>query len=264
MADNGRWFKLWCSAVGDPDLDALDIADFGRWAKLGAYIKEHGENGEIDLPEPARSVVSMLQLSSFPDLVQCVLRLPNVTVSYVEKTEKNTEKNLLSNRENSTVSSVTLANVTIHIKYENWFKYQGDFSTDRVRKHREKKGKNETPKKRGEEKRGEEKEKYQKVIEEFWNTYPHRNGIKRGKPETIQAITDNVKSGELDLLLQATRNFASSPDAKKGIGIKDPQRFIVSGRGDKKYSPWKEFINLQPKPGDPGLGNPNAGRDPGL
>ncbi len=114
-------------------MDALDIADFGRWAKLGAYIKEHGDNGEITLNEPARVIVSMLQVSSFQGVFEAVKRFKNVTVSLE-----------------------TNAPVSIYIKYDNWHKYQGDFSSERVRKFRSKKAQNETPKKRGEEKRGEE------------------------------------------------------------------------------------------------------------
>src|SRR3989304_6152508 len=35
MADQGLWFKLWCSAATDPDLQNLSNADFARWAKFG-------------------------------------------------------------------------------------------------------------------------------------------------------------------------------------------------------------------------------------
>lgn len=133
MADNGRWFKLWCSSVHDPDLSNLDMADFGRWAKLGAYIKEHGTEGEILLTEPARAVTAMLQLSTLNDVILCFQKMKNVTVT-----------------------PVTNATVTCTIKYKNWFKYQGDFSGDRVRKFRAKKRQDVTPKKRGEEKRREE------------------------------------------------------------------------------------------------------------
>src|SRR3990167_4705339 len=50
MADQGVWFKLWCSALADPDLSNLCLEDFARWAILGTYIKAHGTEvleGEI-------------------------------------------------------------------------------------------------------------------------------------------------------------------------------------------------------------------------
>lgn len=139
MADNGRWFKLWCSAACDPDLANLDIADFGRWAKFGAYIKEHGTDGSVTLKEPSKIVTAMLQLPTLNDVILCLQKIKNVTVSPVTDTP-----------------------VSFLIKYENWFKYQGDFSTNRVQKFRAKKRKNETPKKRGEEKRREEIRKEEK------------------------------------------------------------------------------------------------------
>jgi len=141
MADNGRWFKLWCSCVGDPDLDNLSIADFGRWAKLGAIIKEHGSEGKLTVSPPARSLCATLQLETFDALVQCVSAFPHVTMR----------------RENTSVSPETSLFVSFVIEYDNWAKYQGDFSTYRVRQFREKNANMKRSKRRGEEnkKRGE-------------------------------------------------------------------------------------------------------------
>ncbi|MEN6537940.1 MAG: hypothetical protein ABFD60_07920 [Bryobacteraceae bacterium] len=137
MGDNGRWFKLWCSCVGDPGLDTLSIADFGRWAKLGAIIKEHGTDGKLVVYSPARSVCAALQLDSFDALVTCVSMFPNVQMR----------------RENSTVSPETFPTVSFTIEYCNWSKYQGDFSTPRVRRFREKTMEMKRSKRRREEKR---------------------------------------------------------------------------------------------------------------
>lgn len=136
MADNGRWFKLWCASINDPDLANLDIADFGRWAKFGAYLKEHGTEGSVSLTEPSKMICAMLQLPTLKDVVSCLQKVKNVAVS-----------------------SETNSHVSYSIKYENWHKYQGDFSTNRVKKFRAKKHGNETPKKRREEKREEENKK---------------------------------------------------------------------------------------------------------
>ncbi len=81
------------------------------------------------------------------------------------------------------------------------------------------------------------------LTEQFWNIYPHRNGFKISKQETLAAIRKHVSREDCSLLLQATKNFAESPDAKKGIGVKDPHRFIVCGRGKEKSHPWREWIN---------------------
>ncbi len=136
MADNGRWFKLWCASINDPDLTNLDVADFGRWAKLGAYIKEHGTDGGVTLTEPSKMICAMLQLPTLKDVIKCFEEMRNVTVS-----------------------SETNMGVSFSIKYDNWLKYQGDFSTDRVRKFRAKNTQMKRSKRRGEEKRGEENKK---------------------------------------------------------------------------------------------------------
>ena len=124
MADLGRWFKLWCSSLNDPALTNLSLADFGRWAKLGALVKEQGTEGRLQLYPPAGALCSQLDLPSFQAVIECARKLPHVSVS--------DETNPI---------------VTFH----NWAKYQGDYSTPRVRRYRQ----SETPKKRREEKRRE-------------------------------------------------------------------------------------------------------------
>lgn len=141
MADQGVWFKLWCSALSDPDLANLSLADFARWCILGTYIKAHGTAGELRLTAPARALSGLLQVGDFAALQEVFHRLPNVCME----------------KDNSAVSSETVLIVSLR----NWAKYQGDYSTHRVRKFREmKRSKRRGEEKRGEEKRGEEKKKY--------------------------------------------------------------------------------------------------------
>ena len=135
MADNGLWFKLWCASLDDADLDNLDIADFGRWAKLGTYIKQHGQAGEVKISAPARTLCAMFQVVDFQAFHVAVSRLPNVQTSIQMRRAK-------LKQEDETILTVSFA---------NWSKYQGDFSTGRVRKFREMK------RFRGEERRREEK-----------------------------------------------------------------------------------------------------------
>jgi hypothetical protein len=129
MADQGIWFKLHCSALDDPDLDNLEIGNFGRWAKLGAFIKRHGTAGTIHLAPPARALCAALQVPDFEALMKVIERFPHVTVR----------------RDDSSVSLVTSVSVT----FDNWLKYQGDFSSPRVSKFRQMK----RSKRRGEEKK---------------------------------------------------------------------------------------------------------------
>lgn len=147
MGDQGRWFKLWVSALGDPSLDALPIAQFGRWAKLGAYVKAHGVGGTVVIVSPASTLVSMLQCRDFDDMISHIQKLPNVTVSL------------------GTNTTVTFA---------NWMKYQGDFSTERVRKFRKVK------RLRREEKRRESfpSEKISSPTETHGSDAPPQNAMK--------------------------------------------------------------------------------------
>ena len=135
MADQGKWYKLWFTSITDPDLEALPNELWAIWAKFGTYIKVHGNNGEIVIKRPSTGLCSLLKCSNFDELLEAIKCFPNVTVSL----ETNTT-------------------VSYRVKYNNWWKYQGDLSTERVHKYRKKQKletvANETPQ---EEKRREEK-----------------------------------------------------------------------------------------------------------
>lgn len=131
MADQGLWFKLWCSADDDPDLDNLDIADFGRWCKLGTFVKRHGTAGSLEIRPPARALCARLQVPHYDALMVTLTRFPHVTVR----------------RANSDVPGETTAVVS----FDNWSRYQGDYSTPRTQRWRR-----SQERARGEEKRREE------------------------------------------------------------------------------------------------------------
>lgn len=129
MADQGQWFKLWCSADDDPDLSALPLEDFARWVKLGMYIKRHGERGMVSFKKNASILRDKFRVSCDDDVISVLERLPNLGV-----------------QKRDGVLTVT---------FRNWHKYQVDSSAERMRKLRS----GVTPKKRREEKRKEEKRK---------------------------------------------------------------------------------------------------------
>ena len=115
-ADQGRWFKLWVSALNDPDLRNLPIEDFGRWCIFGAYLKLHGHDGRITLREPALALQELLRLPSFEAVVKILASFPNCNAT-----------------------PVTTASVTVDVEWLNWQRYQGDYCGDRVRRYRDKK-----------------------------------------------------------------------------------------------------------------------------
>ena len=126
MADQGRWFKLWVTADDDPDLSCLSLEDFARWCLFGIYLKKHGTDGVVTIHDPCPALVSRFRSRDYADAVDTIRKFPNCAVTGETK---------------------------LTVTWRNWSKYQGDFSTDRVARFRQR----VTDKKRREEKRREEK-----------------------------------------------------------------------------------------------------------
>jgi hypothetical protein len=76
-------------------------------------------------------------------------------------------------------------------------------------------------------------------FDEWWNLYPDRNGKKVGKPEALRKWK-RLTLDDRKLVLVATRNYADSSGVRDGIGIKDPHRWLCSGKGNE---PWKEWLS---------------------
>lgn len=128
MADQGKWFKLWCSSLHDESLENMSLEDWARWARLGAYIKEHGRDGMIRFAPPYRALLNLFRVTKIDEAIVVLHEFPNCVIG---------ERKL-------TVSTETNAPVSFEIQYKNWFKFQGDFSSGRVRKFRDKKRHYET------------------------------------------------------------------------------------------------------------------------
>lgn len=118
MADQGRWFKLWISALSDPDLRNLSLEDFGRWCAFGAYLKLHGDEGRLTVKVPAVALQELFRVPSFEAVCKVLDAFPNCRVNTPRVTGQ----------------------IPLHMKVEwlNWQKYQVDDSSDRVRRWREK------------------------------------------------------------------------------------------------------------------------------
>lgn len=82
------------------------------------------------------------------------------------------------------------------------------------------------------------KKNYAIFFEDFWKAYPDRNEKKLGKAETFRRYC-RIKEADLPLVNQAAANYACSDLVTRGIGIKDPKRFIRDGKDDE---PWREWI----------------------
>ena len=128
VADQKRWFKLWCTAPGDDHLQRLSVADRWAWAVLGTYTKAHGTRGSVVVSDSNAALAAEMGVP-VAELVATVRRLPHVQVS---------------------ANGHKTANGEITVTWENWQKYQEDSTVaERVTRLRSKR--------RGEERRREEK-----------------------------------------------------------------------------------------------------------
>jgi uncharacterized phage protein (TIGR02220 family) len=106
MADQHKWFKLWFTALSDPDLQLLPPAHRWAWAALGAYTKVHGSRGRVAVNPANASLLSAMGVPA-DDLRAVVSTFPNVCIS--EFTEE-----------------VTSRNGGFIVTWANWSKYQED------------------------------------------------------------------------------------------------------------------------------------------
>lgn len=77
----------------------------------------------------------------------------------------------------------------------------------------------------------------------FWDPYPARNGQKKGRPNALRHWI-KLTEDERQQVAVAVKHYASSLDVQRGIGIKDPERWLRSGKGDE---PWREWLEATPK-----------------
>lgn len=222
MADQGKWFKLWNSAIEDADLENLELEDWARWAKLGAYIKAHGNAGQVDFPYPYRKLLNMFRVQTIEAAKAVIKLFPNVHVGEREVT----------------VTPVTPATVTLQIEYTNWFKYQSDFSGDRVRKFRDKKHHRVTPQ---EEKRRDKEEKRIEIppmapqgapskilswFETTWKAYPAER--RTGKKAALRSYRLVVKVHDDALwVARALDKYLKSKTVQDGY-VKNASTFFAN------------------------------------
>lgn len=225
MADQGKWFKLWNSAIEDADLENLELDDWARWAKLGAYIKAHGNEGQVNFPYPYRKLLNMFRLPTIEAAKVVLKRFPNVCVGEREVT----------------VSPETDRNVTLEIIFTNWFKYQGDFSSDRVRKFRDKKRHHETVQEEKRSRREVEETRKEvlppiapqgapiKILEWFektWKAYPKER--RTGKKAAFRSYQRIVKTHEDVLWVgRALDNYLKTKTVQEGF-IKNASTFFAN------------------------------------
>jgi len=206
MADQGRWFKLWCCANTDQVLSNLDVGDFGRWCKLGAYIKENGVNGILKMPMPARLLVHMLQVKDVTELVHKINNsLPNLSAEVVTQNGD---------------GDVTFLSVT----YKNWRRWQADQSKFRMRTLRAKKRDDISSSSYSSSKDINNDALFSK----FWKLYPKKTGKKAAYAEWKK-----LKKAEQESAVAAIEHYGWPADPQF---IPDPERWIKKGKWEDEQT----------------------------
>lgn len=227
MADQGKWFKLWCSALDDNDLENLSIHEWFCWARLGAYIKKHGKEGKIVFSSPARALMNLFRVADFPTALDIIKRFPSCKLG----------------ERSFTVTGETSSTVTVDVEYLNWLKYQGDFSNDRVRKFRDKKRHGVTAQEEKRRRRDVEEKRRDtttpiipqggegKVLEWFektWTAYPKERRV--FKKACLRSYQKDVKTlEEAKSVARALETYLKTETVKNGF-IKNASTFFANWR----------------------------------
>jgi uncharacterized protein YdaU (DUF1376 family) len=75
-------------------------------------------------------------------------------------------------------------------------------------------------------------------FEEFWNAYPPRNGKRLGEADAKKRW-NRLSAEDRTLVRLAVQHYATSERVRDGIGIRDPHRWLRSGKDDE---PWRDWI----------------------
>src|SRR5512147_441854 len=102
MADQKRWWKLWCTAPSDELIQRLPPAHRWAWAVLGTYTKAHGDNGRVTVSETNMVLAAAMGVSC-GELICVIKTLPHIVVE--ESKNRHGE---------------------FTVTWQNWMKYQED------------------------------------------------------------------------------------------------------------------------------------------
>lgn len=110
MGDQGRWFKLWHSALSDDALQALSPSLRWAWVALGCHTKVHGTDGQVQVAK-ANIVLAAQMGVPVEALLDTIRGLPHVHVTVHNTVD---------------VEEGTTRDGTFTVTWQNWHKYQVD------------------------------------------------------------------------------------------------------------------------------------------
>jgi hypothetical protein len=124
VSDQGKWAKIWISTLANPDLENLELHNWARWVRLILFMKAHGTNGKLSFSPPFRALQNVMRVATFEELIALITNLPNFKV--------------LQPLPNASHTPLQEDSGKYMLTCRNWFKFQGDMSTERVKKFRQK------------------------------------------------------------------------------------------------------------------------------
>lgn len=124
MSDQGKWAKIWISTLANPELENLELHEWARWVRLIVFMKAHGTNGKLAFDPPFRALQNVLRVDSWDTLCEVVRHCPGFTLFEPSQSALHQPSQHKEHRH--------------MIVCRNWYKYQGDFSRERMRKLRQK------------------------------------------------------------------------------------------------------------------------------
>ena len=232
-----KWFKH--DTDGDRSaglsylIDQMGCAGYGRWFRLLEIVAE-----KMDSTDRCHVEYSPKKWCSLLGVKQKQL------VLFLELTE------------NKLKTKITYSENIIKIEIPNLLKKRDDYSKKSgqkpdkedtkssldIRDKKQERTPLKPPRKTGE--RVADQKIYLPHFTEFWDQiYPHREGVKTGKQETWNEFL-NLAVEELPLFITAAKNFKALK-AIDTLGVMDPIRFLIKGRGNKKIRPWTEYVEVK-------------------
>jgi hypothetical protein len=159
-----------------------------------------------------------------------------------ERQIRTAQNNLKSTKEIVTqaTSQYTLYTVT---EYETYNPRQGLRDPQATKQSTNQRPTNDQPtttNKNEENEKNEKKEEYMSVFNNFWNTYPSRNGKKLEKGKTQEAFF-KIPVKHYSDIIQAVKNYSKDYGISQGIGIRDPKRFL-------KDNYYREYLSTKATP----------------
>lgn len=207
MGDQQKWFKFWCSAPSDDDIQALPPETRWAWAAFGTYTKLHGTNGVIKVRRTNHVLAAQMGVAT-ADLIKTIALLPHVyagtaPVNFPHGNKKlpvcagefvrcgSVESGGVARGGRYPLEEWCARNGEIIVTWCNWQKYQGDSTVaDRQKKFRERnrngvrgeENKNKN-KKRRDESNSPKGSHLQTLVDSIWDAWPKPRQKNKGDVE---------------------------------------------------------------------------------